>query len=75
MDLATAVVMVEMTTGVVTTIDVATIETIATTIGGDEFRSLGINLHLTSACNLPVYPCQRPRLKRWGLIMLILRIL
>jgi 16S rRNA (cytidine1402-2'-O)-methyltransferase len=26
------------------------------TTGGDEFHSLGINPHLTSACNLPVYP-------------------
>src|SRR5215216_1928264 len=35
----------------------ATIETtIETTIGGDEFQSLGTNPHLTSACNPPVYP-------------------
>src|SRR6185503_6565629 len=58
--LATAVT-AAMTTGGATTIDVATIETIemiATTIGGDEFHSLGTNLHLTSACNLPVYPAK-----------------
>jgi hypothetical protein len=48
-------VMVAMTTGVETTIDVATI---ARTIGGDEFHSLGNNLHLTSAGNLPVYPAK-----------------
>ena len=29
-----------------------------TTIGGDEFHSLGTNLHLTSACNLLVYPAK-----------------
>jgi hypothetical protein len=50
-----------------TTIDVTTIigataitiaTTIATTIGGDEFHSLGTNLHLTSACNLLVNPAK-----------------
>src|SRR6185295_6424575 len=32
--------------------------TIAITIGGDEFHSLGINPHLTSACNPLVYPAK-----------------
>jgi hypothetical protein len=38
-----------MTTGVATTIIVATATETTTTIGGDEFHSLGTNLHLTSA--------------------------
>src|SRR6185369_5000922 len=54
--LATAVVTaeIEMTTGVVTGMTATTV-TIAITIGGDEFQSLGINPHLTSACYLLVY--------------------
>ena len=53
--LATAAVTaaIEMTTGVVIATTVTTIAT--TTIGGDEFHSLGINPHLTSACYLLVY--------------------
>src|SRR6185369_6446782 len=67
--LATAAVTaeIEMTTGVATTATIATI--IATTIGGDEFHSLGINPHLTSACYLLVYPSRRPRFKRRGLYL------
>src|SRR5215213_10947090 len=60
------VVTVEMMTGVVMTIGVATIATIGTTIGGDEFHSLGTNSHLTSACNLLVYPARRPRRSNAG---------
>src|SRR5829696_5219334 len=56
------VVMAEMTTGVATTATTATTPTTATTIataiGGDEFRSLGTNPHLTSACYLLVYPAK-----------------
>src|SRR5215217_123664 len=65
--LATAVVTVEIetTTGVATA-TIATTVTIATTIGGDEFHSLGINPHLTSACYLLVYPAKRPRLQTPG---------
>ena len=35
-----------------------TATTIAITIGGDEFHSLDTNLHVTSACNLLVYPAK-----------------
>jgi hypothetical protein len=45
--LATAAVMAVTAT---TIGGVTTATTIATTIGGDEFHSLGTNLHLTSAC-------------------------
>jgi len=38
---------IEMTTGVATAMTATTIAT--TTIGGDEFHSLGINPHLISA--------------------------
>ena len=62
--LATAVVTVEieMTIGVVT----ATTVTTATTIGGDEFHSLGINPHLISACYLLVYPFQKASVQTPG---------
>jgi len=67
--LVMAVVMDVMTIGVV----IATIETIATTtattIGGDEFHSLGTNPHLTSACNLLVYPAKGPGSRRRGLYL------
>src|SRR5829696_6450063 len=54
-----------MTIGVATT--ATTTATITgTTIGGDEFQSLGTNPHLTSACNLLVYPAKRPRLQTPG---------
>src|SRR5689334_17296337 len=63
-----AVVMAVMTTGVATTATtIAT--TTATTIGGDEFHSLGTNPHLTSACNLLVYPAKGPGSRRRGLYL------
>src|SRR6185369_17012191 len=58
-----------MTTGVAIATTGMTATTIATTIGGDEFHSLGINPHLTSACYLLVYPSRRPRFKRRGLYL------
>ena len=51
-----------MTIGVVT----ATTVTTATTIGGDEFHSLGINPHLISACYLLVYPFQKASVQTPG---------
>ena len=66
----TVVTVVGMTIGVVAVmmIRVATIETtIGTTTGGDEFHSLGTNPHVTSACNLLVYPAKGPGSRRQGL--------
>ena len=54
-----ATVVMDVTTiGAVMIVTTATIATTTTTIGGDEFHSLGINPHLTSACNLLVYPAK-----------------
>src|SRR4026208_1005032 len=62
MALATAVVTaeIEMTTGVVTGMTATTVTIATTTIGGDEFHSLGINPHLTSACLSAGLPARRP---------------
>ena len=67
--LVMAVVMAAMTTGVATTATTATTTTTATTIGGDEFHSLGTNPHLTSACNLLVYPAKGLGSRRRGLYL------
>ena len=70
--LVTAVVMavIVMTTGVVTaTATIAT--TTETTIGGDEFHSLGTNPHLTSAGILPVYPAKGLGSRRRGLYLFL----
>jgi hypothetical protein len=71
MVLATAAVTAEMTIGVATAMIVTT-ATIVTTIGGDEFQSLGTNLHLTSACNLPVYPAKGLGADAGAFILLVL---
>src|SRR5690349_19375994 len=66
--MAVVMAVIAMTTGVATTATtIAT--TTATTIGGDEFHSLGTNPHLTSACNLLVYPAKGPGSRRRGLYL------